>query len=462
MNKKTVISYGAGAIGKDMVYALSSGYIIYYYNIVLGLSATFIGTILLIARVFDAINDPIMGILVSKTKTRWGRMRPWIFSGTILNAFILYAMFAAPSGLSKSGLMVYMPIIYILWGTTYTIMDIPYWSMIPAITKSGKARENITVVARTCAGIGNAVITIGAIKMVKMLGGGGDDADFRLGFKLLTLIVAIIFIVASVVTCLNVKENIDEEMNTVSVKQMLKALFTNDQAIVVVITIILVNTALYTTSNLITYFFQFDIGGTNWEDFYTLFNTFGGAMQMLAMMLFYPVIRMFLKKRTVFISALASAIFGYVVLLVMAMSGTANVYMLFVPAFFIFSANGILTVMLTVFLSDTVDYGEYKNKHREESVIFSLQTFVVKLASGLAAFFVSVGLDIIKLDKDLAVQTDSTRFGLRFIMSVVPMIGLILAIIIFSKKFFLSEEKVEEISTELKNRRGEGHIDTEN
>ena len=159
---KEKAAYGLGAVGKDMVYALSSSYVMYYYQDILGLQATFVGLILMIARVFDAINDPFMGVLVAKTNTKYGKFRPWILSGTALNAFVLYALFSAPD-LSKTGLMVYFAIIYILWGVTYTMMDIPYWSMIPAVTEQPKDREQLSVVGRTCAGIGSALIQVGTV-----------------------------------------------------------------------------------------------------------------------------------------------------------------------------------------------------------------------------------------------------------------------------------------------------------
>lgn len=134
---KQKTAFGIGAVGKDMVYALSASYVMYYYQDVLGLSASFVGVVLMAARFFDAFNDPFMGVLVAKTRTRWGRFRPWIFSGTLLNALVLYALFAAPV-LDEAALMVYFSVVYILWGVTYTMMDIPYWSMIPAVTRTPK------------------------------------------------------------------------------------------------------------------------------------------------------------------------------------------------------------------------------------------------------------------------------------------------------------------------------------
>lgn len=185
---KEKAAYGLGAGGKDMVYALSSSYVMYYYQDILGLQATFVGLILMIARVFDAINDPFMGVLVAKTNTKYGKFRPWILSGTVLNAFVLYALFSAPD-LSKTGLMVYFAIIYILWGVTYTMMDIPYWSMIPAVTEQPKDREQLSVVGRTCAGIGSALIQVGTVLCVAFLGGGSEVK----GFRCFSMLVALIF-----------------------------------------------------------------------------------------------------------------------------------------------------------------------------------------------------------------------------------------------------------------------------
>ena len=111
------------------------------------------GIILLVARVFDAFNDPFMGVIVAKTKTRWGKFRPWLMIGTVTNAVVLFLMFSAPPALDGSGLVAYAAVTYILWGVTYTMMDIPFWSMIPAFTHSGKERGepvNIRTFLRRC------------------------------------------------------------------------------------------------------------------------------------------------------------------------------------------------------------------------------------------------------------------------------------------------------------------------
>ncbi|MCR4764495.1 MAG: glycoside-pentoside-hexuronide (GPH):cation symporter [Lachnospiraceae bacterium] len=456
------ISYGLGAVGKDMVYMLSASYILYYYQDLLGVPASMMGLILLVARIFDAFNDPIMGVLVAKTRTRWGKFRPWLFVGTITNAVILYLMFAAPPAMDVAGITVYAAVTYILWGVTYTMMDIPYWSMIPAFTEGGKEREGLTTLARSCAGVGSAIITIVTMMAVHAIGG----ADEVTGFRWFTLIVAILFVVLITITCVNVKEKATVNMESPSVGQMFRALIQNDQAMTVVISIVLINCSIYTTSNLVIYFFKYDFGGTGWFNSYTLFNTFGGGMQILSMMLFYPLLRKFFTNIKIFYISLGMAIAGYAALLSIAFTSMDNVVILFIPAFFIFSANGILSVLTTVFLANTVDYGEWKNKRRDESVIFSMQTFVVKLASGVAVFIASIALQIFNLSSAETTEADklidfsatvsaSSQVGLRMTMTILPIAGLFVAILWFKRRFILTEEKVQELAQQVKAARGD-------
>ena len=465
-SKTQTAAYGLGAVGKDMVYALSSAYVMYYYNQILGISAGFVGLILMIARVFDAVNDPFMGVVVAKTRTKWGKFRPWILSGTVLNAFILYALFAVPKGMEGSGLKAYFAVVYILWGVTYTMMDIPYWSLIPAVTKEPKDRESMSVVGRTCAGVGNALITVFAMRSVQLIGGGIDKASERAGFAWVAFAVAVVFILFEAILFFAIKEQpadrSEEKTESASIGDMFKALFANDQAMVVVITIVLINTALYITSNLLIYFFKYDVGGADWASSHMLFNMVGGASQILSMMVLYPILRKKMTNEAIFKMCLVLEICGYALILTACFLGLANNMLIICGAgLFVFLANGILTVLTTVFLSATVDYGELKTGKREESVIFSMQTFVVKLASGLAVFLCGIGLDLIGLVGDdstegtIVAQSASTINGLRLLMTVLPIIGLFAAMVLFRKKFLLTDEKIISMNNELTARHGE-------
>ena len=603
---KEKAAYGLGAVGKDMVYMLSASYVLYYFQDIMGVNTIAMGVILLVARVFDAFNDPIMGVVVAKTRTRWGKFRPWLLIGTITNAILLVLMFSAPPSFDGGGLVAYAAVTYIVWGITYTMMDIPYWSMVPAFTNSGREREGLSALARSCAGVGSALITVVTVMAVSALGGRVDaknsdnvekafnsndtayvyylvmrDADGnptsmntevpnavinttisgvarafesntdsetdesylvfsdsntdytikignvelkketgdcsvelamdsaddgkaalavyvspeayekitssgdytttlemhstieveRLGFKWFSVIVGVLFILFILVTCLCIKEKSTVDMETVGVGQMFKALIKNDQAMTIVVTIVLINTALYITSNLLIYFFKYDLGGSNWQGNYTLFNTFSGTAQILAMMLMFPLLRKAFTSLKIFYICAVGEIIGYVILLTMALSGVTNVFMFFVPGFFVMAGVGILNVVVTVFLANTVDYGELKNNRRDESVIFSMQTFVVKLASGLAALVASVCLTVFNIQNDGAMNYqalvnkvsnigntqslgDGSLIGLRIVMTIGPTILLIVALLLFRAKYILTDEKLNEISDELKSRKG--------
>ena len=261
-------------------------------------------------------------------------------------------------------------------------------------------------------------------------------------------------------------------MDSPTLGQMFKALIQNDQAMAIVLTIVLINCAIYITSNLVIYFFKYDFGGTSWFGSYTLFNTFAGGMQILAMMLLFPLLRKAFTTLRIFYICVIAEIVGYIVLLAMALSGVTNVFIFFMPGFLIMSGAGILNVVVTVFLANTVDYGELKNYRRDESVIFSMQTFVVKLASGIAALVAAVCLAIFNIQKDSAAILDfaglqakvansgliesidaNSVIGLRMIMTVGPTVVLVIAFFFFKAKYILTDEKLSEISSELKARK---------
>ncbi|MBQ4217308.1 MAG: MFS transporter, partial [Clostridiales bacterium] len=295
----------------------------------------------------------------------------------------------------------------------------------------------------------------------------------RLGFSSFSIIIGVLFIIFIGITCLCIKEKSSVDMQTASVSQMFKALVSNDQAMTVVITIVLFNTATYITSNLLIYFFKYDLAGSNWQGNYTLFNTFAGGMQILAMMLFFPLLRKAFNTIKIFYIGVFSAIGGYIILLALSIIGAKSVYPFFIPGFFIMGAVGILNVICTIFLANTCDYGEFKNGRRDESVIFSMQTFVVKLASGVAALVAAICLTVFNIqeqsdvDMTLAVLLDKVGsiksnivetidtgavFGLRMVMTLAPIAVLVIALLVFRAKYILTDKKLEEISGELKSR----------
>ena len=442
---KQALGYGVGAVGKDMVYALVSGFILYYYNDILGISGTFTGVMMMAARVFDAFNDPLIGVVVEKTNTPFGKFRPWIVTGTLTNALILYGMFAMPASVTGTAMLVYASVAYVLWGVTYTLMDIPFWSMIPAITSSGKERENLSVIGRTCAAVGYAVPTVLTMLLVVRLGSGERE-----GFAIFAAAVAVVFVVAELVCVALVQEKPTERQKTATVGEMFSALIHNDQAMVVVVGIVVFNASLYLTTQLAVYFFKYDIGNS---DLFSLFGTVGGVGQILSMVSL-PLLRRRWGGKQILVGALGVTIAGYLALFALSMAGVRAVAPLAATAFVIYIGFGLATVLTTVFLADTVDYGEYKTGSRNESVVFSMQTFVVKLASAVSVLIAGIGIDLIGLDDTAAVQSESTLLGLRLLMVGLPVLGLVFSILYFMKKYRLTEAETARISEALRQREG--------
>ena len=223
---KMKLSYGFGALGKDYACAIVYIFLMYYFTDVLGIVPAFIGTLFLVARVWDAVNDPIMGMIVDNTRSKWGKFRPWILIGTLLNSVVLIGLFYKPAGISTNTLYAYISIMYILWGMTYTVMDIPFWAMIPSFSDDKREREQIAVVPRIFAAI--AWLTLGSfgLKIIQLLGKGNEGE----GFTILSIIISVFFVLTSILTFLYVKEQIvsDVKAPKVNLKETFMLIAKND------------------------------------------------------------------------------------------------------------------------------------------------------------------------------------------------------------------------------------------
>lgn len=460
LSNKAKWLYGLCLMGGNFVYMLTSSFTVMYYQTYLGLNAAFVGAVLMAARIFDAVNDPLTGIIVAKVNTRWGKFRPWILSGSIINALILFGLFAVPEGIrSNTGmLMIWCAASYILWSTTYDAYDIPIWSIVPAVTDQGKERESMATIGRTFASVGCGIISVAAPIIIPMLGGGDANnyGHWITGFKWFTLIICIYYIASTIVFFLNVHEKHEvKDEKSPTIKEMFKALFANSQAIVIVIAITAVNIGTGITGNLMPYYFHFDLGGADWNANFSLITMVIFAAQVLGMMVVYPLIRRFFNRKGIFSFALILAIVGYGLLFVLSTFKSIPVIVLALPSLCMGVATGILNILTTVYLADAVDYGEYTNGRRDESVVFSMQTFVVKLASGIAAGLTGVVVSLIGLNTSENAWVDglnssSTLFILRLIMALIPVLALGFALSYYSKNFTLDEKKMEEIGEALK------------
>ncbi len=190
-------TFAFGALGKDMIYGMIATFSMIYFTDIIKVAPAFIGIMFFAAKIWDAFNDLFMGMVVDNTRSRFGKFIPWLTIGTLVNAFVFVILFT-DFHLSGVGLCVFAAVAYILWGMTYTIMDIPYWSIIPNLTSDPHERESVSVLPRIFASIGQSLIIAGfGVQIIKGLGG-----DY-IGYHRFALIIAAVFIFTIAVTVIN-------------------------------------------------------------------------------------------------------------------------------------------------------------------------------------------------------------------------------------------------------------------
>ena len=432
-------SYGIGAFGKDLVYAFVATYLMMFFTDEVGISSVFVGGLFFVSRFWDAINDPIMGKIVDNTNTKWGKFRPWLLIGTLINAVVLIFLFINPAKfLSGKMVYVYCSAAYILWGMTYTIMDIPYWSMIPTLATTKEDREKISVVPRIFASLGGLTVTTFGIALVNKLGNGNQIK----GFEYFALGIVIIFIISTIVTCINVKEKTQVQVNNekVNIKQAFNILKQNDQLLVFIGIVLAYNLAMQLAGGAAIYYFKYVAGKESLFSVYSFFKVaeIGGLM-------LFPVVTRKIGRQQVFRVATILPMFGLITLFISGLIAPQSILFISVSAVLLNLGSGFLLGSTTVMLADIVDYGEYKLGSRNESIIFSAQTLLVKLASALSGWLIGVGLSLIGYVAGAAVQSNITIIGIRVIMTIIPSIVALVMYVIYKSKYKINGSFHDEI-----------------
>lgn len=201
------IGYGIGAVGLDLSYGLFYSYLSIYLTNVMGIKSLFLLILAPIARLWDGINDPMMGTLVDMTNTKMGKYRPWIIIGAVCNAVVLCLLFNNPGfDYGSVGLYIYIALLYVFWGMTNTLADIPYWSMVPSFSSEEKERNAVSTIARTFSGLGQGIIIIFTPYALKLLGDGTNEDVNAQGFGRWAMIAAVLLVFFAVCCVLSTKE----------------------------------------------------------------------------------------------------------------------------------------------------------------------------------------------------------------------------------------------------------------
>lgn len=443
---KAKISFGIGAFGKDAVYAIVSTFFMLYLTDYRGVAPAFVGVLFMVARIWDAFNDPFMGMIVDNTRSKWGKFRPWILIGTLLNAVVLVLMYF-DNGLTGGSYKVWCAVFYILWGMTYTIMDIPYWSMVPALTDDENERSQVSAIPRIFASCAWLVIGSFGLAMVSALGKGNDVR----GFSFLAIGISIIFVIASVITVLNVKERVvTQKQEKTTVKGMLNALFKNDQVKVILGIALLFNIAYQLSNSFALYYFKYVIGDAK-NILYPVYAGVAGVAQMVSMAIL-PTFSQKVGKKAAFFMASFLPVIGLALLWVMGYVMPMSIVMVGVCSCIVNAGIGFMLVFITVLLSEVVDYGEYKLGTRNESILFSMQTFVVKFGGAFSGFLSGIGLTVIGFVANQQ-QSAGTMTGMKIIMIMLPAIMMAFCYVIYIKGYKLDGETYKMIRDELRKRK---------
>ena len=438
MNQQTLswrskLSFGMGAFGKDLVYAIVSTYFMKYLTDVRLVDPMFVAVLFMAARIWDAFNDPFMGMVADNTRSRWGKFRPWILIGTILNAVVLVFLYLDVD-LTAGQYAVYVGIMYILWGMTCTIMDIPYWSMVPALTDNENERSQISAIPRFFASMAWLVVGSGGLYIIKYLGSG----DQILGFSRFAIAVALIFIVTILLTVTQTRERVVATAGTgekTTPRRMIEVLVKNDQVLVVLGIALFFNMAYQLSNSFALYYFEYVCGVK--EALYATYTGVAGIAQMAALAVF-PSLSKRISKPVVFAVSSLLPVVGFAALLGVGYLAPTNILLVGICSAVVNAGIGFMLVLVTVILSEAVDYGEFKLGTRNESIVFSTQTFVVKFAGAFSGFMAAAGLDIIGFVPN-AQQSEGTMMGMRVIMILLSAVLSVLCLVVYKRGYRLND-----------------------
>ena len=464
------IAYAFGNLGQAAFYNAMSTYFIVYVTSCLfsgvdkALAAKLIGVItslVVIIRIAEIFVDPLLGNLVDNTTTKWGRFRPWQFFGGLVSSVLLAVVFSGMFGLvnvNSTLFIVVFVITFIVLDVFYSLRDISYWGMIPALSSDSHERSTYTALGSFTGSIGGNAITILVIPVVTYFSWvfTGENAEHQSGWTAFGIIVAVLGIMTAWTVAFGTRENqsalrANAEDNGGPL-QAFKAVFQNDQLLWVALSYLLYAIANVTTTGVLLFLFKFVL------DNQAAFSATGVIAMIagLVMSPLYPILNRYIPRRYLYIGGMVSMIVAYVILALFS----SNIVLVFI-ALVLFYVPGTL-IMMTVILSltDSIEYGQLKNGKRNEAVTLSIRPMLDKIGGALSngiVGFIALAAGMTG-DATAADMTPTNIHVFKICAFYAPLILIVLSLVVFVSKVKITEKMHAQIVDELEAKLASGEI----
>ncbi len=444
LTKRNKTSFAIAGGGQNLIIGMVNTFLMFFYTDVFLLPIGFVTALMLAARLFDAFNDPFMGLIVDKTRTKYGKLRPYILISAFPIGLLTCLLFIVPDFANDYSKMVYASITYILFGVFYTVCDVPFWGLASAMTPNSEEREKMISFSRIIHSIGGAS-PIFLVPLFIMIFNDNDEKGFMFAGIFAGVIGSMLFLKAFFGT----EERTVLSEKTPTIAESFSYLVRNKPLLRVVLSNIIGFTRAMPFIASI-YIATYLLGNSTYNIFIIIAWGGGGA----AGLIFTPKITKIISYNKIYmLSAIYCTIASLIMLLVcIVFSGTTMLILLLLCLIIVGLAYGICTNINYAMIADSVDYMEWKTGERVEGVTVSLQTLMNKTMTALQTSLLGILLIIIKFAQPIKnssdeiitqVQSDNTILGFVLIITAVPVIGWILSGVMMSKYNFIGEMREE-------------------
>lgn len=437
--KNSRLAYGMGAVTYGAGNAFVSSFLTIYLTDYLGITGVAIGTMYLIARIWDAVNDPMMGVMVDKTNTRWGNFKPYLLLAPVVIAAAMILLFTEPD-LGLAGKTVWAYVFYILFGMAYTAYGIPYVAYSYRISSTPEERTKYISVYSIFNIITVCLVAMGGLTAINAFGGEGD------AYRKVAVVLGAAGILCAWINGLRNKEvenAVEEEKQNNTLSDYKNLILQNKPFLRMLVLNVLIVAAVNVPLSFLLYYLRYVLMD---ESPYIIIMAINLIMQFTTMSLSAKVISKIGKKNTM-LTSLVTQLLGFGIYYF----AFKNIPMLYIGTVFTGIGSGLFTVALTTLTADTVDYSEWKYGNHSEGLVFSLTSFANKLATAICGAIAGYGLDLIGYQPN-QVQSDATIFGFRVLLTWVPIVLIFLAIPVFWK-YELDNKTMKQMEKELEERR---------